>query len=112
MSDDVPMRVVSASKFLTSVTALQCVERGEVSLDQSLEKLLPEVAELHVITGFDDQGNPEQRPPRNPVTLRHLLTHSSGLEYAIVNPLLTRFRKDQGLEVEQEYDRMTTSSIH
>lgn len=59
MSDDVPMRFASASKLLTSIMALQCVERGEVSLDQSLERLLPEVAELQVITGFDEKGNPE-----------------------------------------------------
>lgn len=106
MAGDVPMHVASASKSLTSIMALQRVSRGEVSLHESLEKLLPEVAELQAVTGFDDKGKPLQRPPKMSVTLRHLLTHSSGLEYAIINPLLARFRKDQGLEVGQEYDNL------
>lgn len=71
MRDDILMRFASATKLLTTIMALQCVERGEVSLDDTLETLLPEVAGLNVITGFDqDTGSPIERPPKTPVTLR------------------------------------------
>lgn len=71
MRDDIQMRVASASKILTSVMALQCVERGEISLDDTIEKLLPEVAGLKVITGYDEAtGKPIERPPKTPITLR------------------------------------------
>ena len=106
MADDVPMRIASASKLLSSIMALQCVSRGEVTLDQSLEELLPEVASLQVLTSFDADDAPVQRPPSTPVTLRHLLAHTSGVEYAFFNPLLARYRTDQGKAVGQEYDNL------
>ncbi|CAJ2511346.1 Uu.00g069710.m01.CDS01 [Anthostomella pinea] len=53
VTPDTPMRIASASKLLTAIMVLQCVERGLASLDEGLEKLLPEVANLKVLTGFD-----------------------------------------------------------
>jgi len=65
-----PMRIASASKFLSSIMVLQCVEAGKVSLDETLERLLPEVAAFKVITGFDDAGEPVERDPKSPATVR------------------------------------------
>jgi hypothetical protein len=51
---------------------LQCVEKGLVSVDESLERLLPEVAGLKVLTGFDEAGNPIEREPKSPVLLKYV----------------------------------------
>ncbi|KAI0809301.1 Simvastatin synthase [Xylaria sp. FL0064] len=106
MTTDTPMRVASCSKLLTSIMVLQCVERGLANIDESLERLLPEVAGLKVLTGFDEAGNPIEREPKSPVLLKHLLTHSSGLCYTLTYPLLHKYREWQGLALEQDYDNL------
>ncbi|KAI8625785.1 Simvastatin synthase [Xylariaceae sp. FL1651] len=106
MMADTPMRFASCSKFLTSIMVLQCVEQGLANLDEGLDKLLPEVAGLKVLTGFDDAGNPIEREPKSPVLLKHLLSHSSGLCYTLTFPLLHQYRKWQGLALEQDYDNL------
>ncbi|GAP91026.2 hypothetical protein SAMD00023353_5400240 [Rosellinia necatrix] len=106
MTADTPMRFASCSKFLTSIMVLQCVEQGLVGLDDTLEKLLPEVAGLKVLTGFDEAGNPIEREPKSPVLVKHLLSHSSGLCYTLTFPLLHQYRKWQGLALEQDYDNL------
>ncbi|KAI1179615.1 Simvastatin synthase [Nemania sp. FL0916] len=106
MAVDTPMRMASCSKFLTSIMVLQCVEQGLVDLEESVERFLPEVASLKVLTGFDDDGNPVEREPKSPVLLKHLVSHSSGLCYTLTFPLLHQYRKWQGLALEQEYDNL------
>ena len=65
------MRFASASKFITSIMAMQCVERGILDLeDESISQHLPEISNVKLITGFDDAGQPVLREPKTPVTLR------------------------------------------
>jgi CubicO group peptidase (beta-lactamase class C family) len=71
MTPDTPMRVASCTKLLTSIMVLQCVEKGLVSLDETLERLLPEVAALKVLTGFDEAGNPIEREPKSPILVKY-----------------------------------------
>lgn len=71
MTVDTPMRFASCSKLLTSIMVLQCVEKGLANIDDTLEKLLPEVAGLKVLTGFDEAGNPIEREPKSPVLLKY-----------------------------------------
>lgn len=106
MTADTPMRVASCSKLLTSIMVLKCVEQGLVSVDETVERLLPEVAALKVLTGFDEAGNPIEREPKSPVLVKHMLSHSSGLSYTLTYPLLQQYRKWQGLALEQEYDNL------
>jgi CubicO group peptidase (beta-lactamase class C family) len=68
------------------VAALQLVERGKLSLDGHLSALLPDLAGLEVFDGVDAAGRPKLRPAKRPVTLRHLLTHTSGFGYAWIAP--------------------------
>ena len=42
--------------------------------------LLPEFAELQVLEGFEEDGAPKLRPAKGHITLRHLLTHTSGID--------------------------------
>jgi CubicO group peptidase (beta-lactamase class C family) len=73
--------IASMTKAITTVAALQLVEQGKVDLDEPVARHLPQLAGLEVLDGFDDKGEPLLRPASTPITLRHLLTHTSGLCY-------------------------------
>ena len=73
--------IASMTKAITSTAALQLVEQGKLSLDEPAAKHLPELGKLEVLEGFDRAGKPMLRPARKPVTLRNLLTHTSGVAY-------------------------------
>jgi CubicO group peptidase (beta-lactamase class C family) len=73
--------IASMTKAITTVAALQLVEQRKVALDEPVAKHLPKLDKLDVLEGFDPAGNPILRPARTPITLKHLLTHTSGLCY-------------------------------
>jgi len=77
--------IASMTKALTSVAAVQCVERGQLDLDAPAAKVVPEIGHAQVLTGFDADGKPTTRARKRPITLRHLLTHSAGFSYEIWN---------------------------
>lgn len=81
MQDDTLFQIASMTKAITSVAALQCVERGLLALDAPLAAHLPALDALQVFDGHDSAGKPQFRAARRPITLRHLLTHTSGLGY-------------------------------
>ena len=77
MDEDAIMRIQSMTKAITSVAALRLVEAGRLDLDQSLAGWLPELADRRVLRDpaaeLDDTV-----PARRAITLRHLLTNTSG----------------------------------
>jgi CubicO group peptidase (beta-lactamase class C family) len=93
MSSDTIFRIASMVKLLTSTAALQLVERGQLKLDEPATHIDPTVAACHVLTGFDANGVPQLRPPHQPVTLRHLLSHTSGFSYPLWDPNVGRYLK-------------------
>jgi CubicO group peptidase (beta-lactamase class C family) len=97
MGEDAVFWLASMTKALTSVAALQLVERGQLSLDAPLGGLLPQLAELQILEGFDAGGRPVLRPARTPVTLRHLLSHTSGFGYDMWSDALGRYIEATGM---------------
>ncbi|KAI0850367.1 putative transesterase [Daldinia vernicosa] len=96
--DDV-LFLASASKLLTSIAALQCVEDGLLSLTGDLSPVAPDLAAKRVLTGFSEDGEtPLLEPQTRPITLEMLLTHSSGLVYHFLNPLIARWREKSRAE--------------
>lgn len=73
--------IASMTKAITATAAMQLVEQGKIQLREPVSRFLPELAKLDVITGFDKAGKPILRPSTKPVTLHHLLTHTSGFAY-------------------------------
>ncbi len=81
VSPDSIFQIASMTKAITTVAALQLVEQGRVKLDEPVSQHLPQLGRLEVLEGFDPAGKPKMRPARTPVTLKHLLTHTSGICY-------------------------------
>jgi CubicO group peptidase (beta-lactamase class C family) len=71
---------------------MQLVEQGRLALDADIGALLPELANPQVITGFADDGTVQTRPANGPITLRHLLTHTSGMGYDFIHAAQRRAR--------------------
>lgn len=90
-------RIASMTKPMTTTAALQLVEQGKVDLFEPVARHLPELANLDVLEGFDAAAKPVFRPARTPITLHHLLTHTSGLCYAIWDERMHRYTS-AGLE--------------
>ncbi len=91
MSTDTIFRIASMVKLLTSVAAMQLVESGKLSLDDPASNVDPELGAIPVLTGFDAKGHPQLRPPLRPITLRNLLTHTSGFSYPLWDETAVRY---------------------
>jgi methyl acetate hydrolase len=91
MTLDSVFRIASMTKAITSVAAMQLVERGTLTLDGPVPAIDPALASPQVLTGFDAQGQPLLRPAKRPITLKHLLTHTAGFCYEIWNPDVARY---------------------
>ena len=91
MATDSIFRIASMTKAVTSVAVMQLVERGRVKLDEPASTYLPELAEVQVLDGFDESGTARLRPPKAPVTIKQLLTHTSGFGYEFFDDKLSRY---------------------
>jgi methyl acetate hydrolase len=93
MSVDTIFRIASMVKLLTTVAALQLLEQGKLKLDEPAGNIDPTLASVQVLTGFDAKGVPQLRPAQKPLTLRNLLTHTSGFSYLLWDPNVARYLK-------------------
>lgn len=73
-------RVYSMSKPITGIAVMKLIEDGKLTLDTQLSTILPAFANMRVRV---NNSPTETRPAAGPITIRHLLTHSSGLGYAL-----------------------------
>ncbi|KAH6652840.1 beta-lactamase family protein [Truncatella angustata] len=99
MTLDTVFSIASMTKLMTSIAALQLVERGLVKLDDDVASLLPVLARQEVLTGFSPDGVPATEKRRGPITLRHLLTHSSGVGYDFLQPEINRYKEHHKLSL-------------
>lgn len=85
MTMDTIVRIASMTKAITSVSVMQLVEQGKINLDDSASDYLAFIGDAQVLHGFDADDKPILRAPSTPVTIRHLLSHTSGYVYEIWN---------------------------
>jgi CubicO group peptidase (beta-lactamase class C family) len=87
------------TKAITSTAAMQLVEQGRFGLDDPVEKYLPAFARLQVFESFDGAtGAYRLRPATRIVTVRHLMTHTSGLGYGFTSTTVRDFKPRAGEE--------------
>ncbi len=96
MTTDTVMAVFSTTKAITGTVALQLVEEGALDLDAPARQYLPELADVRVLDGFDEAGDPVLRAPRTEITTRHLLTHTAGFGYDFFNENYNRLAGEHG----------------
>jgi methyl acetate hydrolase len=88
--------IASMTKPITSVAAMQLVEQGKLKLEEPASTYIPELGSLQVLNGFDAKGKPILKPATKPVTLRTLLTHTSGFVYDTWFADMLRYEKESG----------------
>jgi putative heme-binding domain-containing protein len=83
MTRDAIFRIASMTKPITSVAVLMLVEEGKLRLDDPLSKHLPEFKDMTVLVPTKEGGDKGYRLVNvdRPITIRHLLTHTSGITY-------------------------------
>ncbi len=80
--DDI-FRIASQTKAITATAVMMLWEEGRFLLDDPIEKYIPAFADQRVLTKFNEADSSyESRPAKRKTTIRQLLTHTSGLDYA------------------------------
>lgn len=103
LREDAVLQLGSATKFMTSIALLQCVETGLIGLDDPIDRVLPELAGKEILEGVDG-SDLTIRPSQTAITPRHLLTHMSGLGFWFIHPLLMKWKTSGHAN---ESDRLT-----
>ena len=85
LSIDTIVRIYSMTKPITVVAALMLWEEGAFLLDDPIAGYLPELAAMQVLRGMEG-SSPLLEPPRGPITVRHLMTQTSGMTYGYFGP--------------------------
>ena len=91
MTVDTIFWYASMTKALVAAGAMQLVEQGRLKLDEPASDILPELAEVKVLDGFEADGSPKLRSAKRPITPRQLLTHTAGYGYNWANGIILRY---------------------
>jgi CubicO group peptidase (beta-lactamase class C family) len=96
-SPDSLWRIYSMTKLVTGAAAMALVEDGRLDLDVPVSRFISSFSRSRVLM---HPASPKTRPARSPVTVRHLMTHTSGLVGSLVpEPPLSTFYVDRKLNV-------------
>ncbi len=88
MAEDNIFRLASMTKPITTTAVMQLVEQGKIGLNDPVSKYIPEFSNLAVIDTWDKTDSSfTTKPLEREVTIHHLLTHTSGIPYALFNPI-------------------------
>lgn len=89
MAMDTIFNIASMTKPVAATAVMMLVEEGKLGLDDPIADYVPAFADKEVIDTFDSEdATYTTRPARREVTIRHLLSHSSGLAYAFSNDIV------------------------
>src|SRR6201981_237182 len=86
--------IASMTKPVTSIAIMILFEEGKLKLDDPVSKYLTGFDNLQVITKFNEKdATYETRAAKRPMTIRHLLTHTSAIAYGSFNPIMDRLKE-------------------
>ena len=97
MTPDTVVWIASMTKVLTGTAAMQLIEQGKLALEMPAGDVVPVLAKIDVLEGFDADGQPRTRAAKRAITLRHLLTHTAGFGYEFLNANVVRYKQAMGL---------------
>jgi CubicO group peptidase (beta-lactamase class C family) len=90
---DAIFRIASQTKAITSTAVMILWEEGRFRLDDPISRFIPEFANTGVLDTFNERDSSfTTHPPSKPITIRHLLSHTSGIGYGMIDGD-ARFRK-------------------
>jgi CubicO group peptidase (beta-lactamase class C family) len=98
MRADAIMRMQSMTKAVTTVAALRLVEAGSLRLDKPMERWLPELADRQVLKS-PTADLADTSPAVPAITLRHLLTNTSGYGMVLTECPLQRAMADSEIDI-------------
>ena len=83
--DDI-FRIASQSKAITSTAVMMLWEEGKFQLDDPISKYIPEFKNPRVLKSFKYSDTTyTSEPAKSEITIRHLITHTSGIGYGIID---------------------------
>jgi len=101
LTSDSIFRIASMTKPITSLAVMMLHEEGKIGFDDPVTKYLPEFERVRVMTSFNDADRTfESRPPARPITVRHLLTHTSGIAYSFADARLLKIDDGKKTEID------------
>lgn len=84
MDREAIFRIASQTKAITSVAVMMLFEEGKILLDDPISNYIPSFAKPKVLDKFVSADNYTTRPAKREITIRDLLTHTSGVDYAVI----------------------------
>jgi len=82
--DDI-FRIASQTKAITSTAVMILWEEGKFQLDDPISKYIPEFKDAQVLDTMYNDGTYKTIPADKPISIRHLLTHTSGIGYGVID---------------------------
>ena len=96
LRQDAIFRIYSMTKPITSVALMSLYEQGFFQLNDPVSRYLPSWKDQKVFVG-GDADNPELEAPAQPMTFRHVLSHTGGLTYGATNHPVDRLFRREGV---------------
>lgn len=107
LRDDHLFRVFSNTKLVTSIAVMQLIEDGLLTLDDTIETYLPQLGKRRVLRlGATDINDTE--PARSSISVRQLLTHTSGLSYGLLDHGSTIYQAYVAAKVLNAFEPLST----
>ena len=101
LTADAIFAIASMTKPITSLAVMMLYEEGKIRFDDPVTKYLPEYEGVRVLVLFNDaDASFRARPPARPITIRHLLTHTSGIGYSFADARVARIDDGKKTQVE------------
>ncbi len=86
MNKDAIFRIASQTKAITATAIMMLWEEGKFKLDDPISMYIPEFANVKILDQFNEKDSTyTSTPAKKSITIRHLLTHTSGLGYGIID---------------------------
>ena len=93
LEKDAIFRIASQTKAITATAVMMLWEEGKFQLDDQISKYIPEFKEAQILDTFNEADSTyTTKPAENQITIRDLLTHTSGIGYGVIDGD-ERFRK-------------------